>query len=274
MRTAKVLIAVFLVTLFAYVTAFTWIEHTRVRQGPWLLTFTTETNTPALVINQPFFHLTNIKILFPGATATNAIETIPFAGVHRVPFDLPFGECIFLDTLSLPGTVTMKIFGHEIQLLPRVLTIDRKEQPWQPDAVISLPGKDSAEWEIKKLQGTWLLSYQQMNGTKLPDEVQAEKFHGKMVFIGHKINYSVELPGFAFTFVYKIHPDQQPDAIDLELTDTVHEQGVGQKFFGIYLLEGDALKICYNKNQRPTHFAAGAGSQNSLIVLKRKAPGA
>lgn len=141
MRTAKVLITVFLVTLFLYVTAFTWIEHRRVSQGPWEITFTSLSNAPELVINQPALKIKGLKIIFPNATATNATEMIPFAGAHAVPFDLPFGQCVFLDTVTLPGTVTMKMFGHEIQLLPRVLTIDAQEQTWKSDAVIPLPAK-------------------------------------------------------------------------------------------------------------------------------------
>ena len=43
-----------------------------------------------------------------------------------------------MDTISLPGTVTFQMFGHEIELLPRVLTIDRQEYPWRPEATISL----------------------------------------------------------------------------------------------------------------------------------------
>ncbi len=142
MRRAKLLITFFLVILFIYVNAFTWIEHVRNRQGPWVLTFTTETNAPVILINQPVLHLKNLKLIFPGATTTsNVSETIPFAGAHQVPFDLPFGQCVFLDTISLPGTVALKVFGHEIQLMPRVLTIDAKEQAWKSEAVIPLTVK-------------------------------------------------------------------------------------------------------------------------------------
>jgi uncharacterized protein (TIGR03067 family) len=123
--------------------------------------------------------------------------------------------------------------------------------------------------EMEKLQGTWALVYQEMDGKKLPDEKDAEMFHGKMVFAGDKIHYSVELPGFDFRFAYELHADQQPKGIDLTLTETSDGQGVGQTAFGIYRFEGGTLEICHSKTNRPTGFSAGEGSQNVLIVMKR-----
>ena len=32
--------------------------------------------------------------------------------------------------MFLPGVVTMNILGHEIELMPRTLVIDKKEVPW------------------------------------------------------------------------------------------------------------------------------------------------
>jgi len=130
--------------------------------------------------------------------------------------------------------------------------------------------KPSSAAEMEKLQGTWQLVYQEMNGQKIPDEKTAEMLHGKMVFVGDKIHYTVELQGFDFEFAYKLHLDQEPKAIDLQLTDTVDKQGVGLKTFGIYLLQGDTLKICHSKTNRPIDFNAGEGLHNTLIVLKRK----
>ncbi len=46
----------------------------------------------------------------------------------------------FMDTTSLPGTVVLKLFGHEIQLMPRVLTVDKKERPWRSEETLALPG--------------------------------------------------------------------------------------------------------------------------------------
>ncbi len=129
--------------------------------------------------------------------------------------------------------------------------------------------KSSTELEIEKLQGTWQLVYQQSNGKKLPDEKTAEMLHGKMVFDGDKLRYTVELQGFDFEFTYKLHLNQQPKAIDMQLTNVSDKKGIGQKLFGIYLLEKDDLKICYSETKRPADFDAGEGSHNVLIVLKQ-----
>jgi uncharacterized protein (TIGR03067 family) len=132
--------------------------------------------------------------------------------------------------------------------------------------------KTSADLDTERLQGAWDLVYQQISGKKVPDENGAALFHGRMVFIGNKIHYTVELPGFDFEFAYNLQPNQQPKAIDLEITNTPDKKGIKQKFLGIYLLEHDSLKICYNKTERPTGFNAEEGSHNVLIVLKRAAP--
>ena len=132
------------------------------------------------------------------------------------------------------------------------------------------PEKDSYKTEMAKLQGTWRLVYQQSNGKKLPDEKTAEMFHGKMTFAGDRIRYTVDLPGFDFEITYMLHPDQQPKAIDLEVKGTSDKEGIGQKFSGIYIIEGDSLTICYSTTARPQGFSAGEGSPNTLIALKRK----
>ena len=132
--------------------------------------------------------------------------------------------------------------------------------------------KNSASSDTDKLQGTWELVYQQINGKKLPDEKAAEMFHGKAVFAGDKFRYTVELPGFDFEFAYKLNPEHQPKEIDLRLTDSADKQGIGQEFFGIYRLHDDKLEICYSKTKRPVDFNAGEGSRNQLIVLKARNP--
>ena len=134
--------ATFAVCAVFYFVAYHGVEHLRNRQGPWQVTFTAEAGTPALVINQPKLGIRNVKFTFPGGEiSTNAPQTIAFDTARETPFAVPSGQCVFLDTTSLPGNVTLQIFGHEIQALPRVLTIDRQECAWQSDTTIPLPYK-------------------------------------------------------------------------------------------------------------------------------------
>jgi len=126
----------FAIALVVYAISYTWIEHRRTRKGPWEVTFTNDlSGAPALVINQPSLAITNLQITFPRETArTNA--TLSFRIPQQVPWDLPYGKCVFMDTTFLPGTITIDLFGHEIELIPRVLTIDQKEIPWESNKII------------------------------------------------------------------------------------------------------------------------------------------
>jgi hypothetical protein len=129
-----------------YIVAYHGIEHRRTRHGPWQVAFTNDaTGSPALLINQPALSITNVQIVFPGAMTTNfSPQTLTFATPRNVPYDLPFGRCLFMDTTFLPGTIVFHLFGHEIQLIPRVLTIDGTEQTWRSDTTISLAPTNSA----------------------------------------------------------------------------------------------------------------------------------
>ena len=88
-----------------------------------------------------------------------------------------------------------------------------------------------------------------------------------MVFKGERVRYTVQLPGFDFEFAYKLDPTKKPKAIDLEFTSTPDRKGIGMKFQGIYALDGDDLRICYDAEKRPTEFT-GKG-KSTLVVLKR-----
>jgi hypothetical protein len=134
----KHFIFAFLIALAVYVVSFSGCEYFSTRHGPWQVAFTNETSVPTLIINQPGLQITNLKISFPKVTAPPVNQTTRFDQAQEWPFDVPFGQCVFEDIRSLPGTVVLKMFGHEIQLLPRTLTIDKVEQPWLSNTNIVL----------------------------------------------------------------------------------------------------------------------------------------
>jgi len=139
---AKHLLPIFLLALAGYIVFYLAIEHRRTRHGPWRVTFTRNaTGAPTVVIDQPKLGITNVAVAFAGATAptTNLPVTLLFGQPKPVPYPVPFGQCVFMDTTFLPGTLTFDLFGHELELLPRVLVIDRQEHPWRPDTAITLP---------------------------------------------------------------------------------------------------------------------------------------
>lgn len=154
---ARHFILAFLLALVGYIFFYQFIEHRRTRNGPWQVTFTQSTaGAPAIIIAQPRLGITNVQLSFPGETlaATNANHNSPrttllFAQPRPVPYEVPMGKCVFMDTTFLPGTITFELFGHEIELLPRALIIDREEHPWRPGAAITLPRRQAVPAQAK-----------------------------------------------------------------------------------------------------------------------------
>jgi hypothetical protein len=128
------------IALLCYSIAYWGIEHRRNRKGPWKVSFTTNAvGLPELVINQPRVGVTNVRLRFIDELAPGEPGgTLLFDQPEPVPYDVPFGKCIFMDTTFLPGTVTFQLFGHEIELLPRVLIIDHEQYGWTTNHTISL----------------------------------------------------------------------------------------------------------------------------------------
>lgn len=145
-------VALFVIVLALYLVIYTAIEHRRNRDGPWEVTFSRDAaGAPALRIDQPRLAITNVLIVFTNAPATNSGATmIAFAKPRPVPFEVPYGRCVFMDTTFLPGTVVFELFGYQVQLIPRVLTIDEtNELLWRNDETISLPARSGNELQSK-----------------------------------------------------------------------------------------------------------------------------
>ena len=137
----KHFILAFLLAIICYAFFYHNIEHRRTRKGPWEVTFTNDSGgNPALLINEPRLAITNAQISFTNQHPTPAFKpiTLVFSQPRPVPYDVPFGTCVFMDTTFLPGTVTLRLFNHEVELLPRVLVIDRQEHPWLSESTITL----------------------------------------------------------------------------------------------------------------------------------------
>ncbi len=135
---AKLFLSAFAIAVVVYFAAFYGIEHRRTAHGPWRVTFASDggASPPCLIIDEPYLNIAGLKITFPGQTAPATNAVMVFDGPQDVPFAVPFGNCVFMDAISLPGTVVFDVFGHEIQLLPRALTIDKKEHPWQSNTTL------------------------------------------------------------------------------------------------------------------------------------------
>jgi len=120
----------FLLALVVYIGFYRIDRHYRLRKGPWEITFTADTNRNAtIVVRQPGLHLEQVVITMKGEVMTNIARTVVF-DVPQKP--VPFGRVKFEDLMYLPGTVTLDLFGHEVELLPRTLIVNRRERPWAP----------------------------------------------------------------------------------------------------------------------------------------------
>ena len=127
---------VFVITLVIYAASYQWIEHKRRVHGPWQITFTTDpAGHPSLIINQPAFGITNSRVILieETATLTNAPVSLTLKDPRQTPIDVPFGKLKYMDLTFLPGTLTFELHGHEIELIPRTLYLNRKETPWTPN---------------------------------------------------------------------------------------------------------------------------------------------
>lgn len=123
--------------LVGYVFFYSCDAHLRERKGPWEVTFAVETDgTPTLQLHQSGLGISNVWIRFPQERLP--ADTNPPALPQTVRFDqpsrtVPFGKLAFDDLMYLPGTVVLHCFGHEVQMLPRGLFLDRAEFPWTSD---------------------------------------------------------------------------------------------------------------------------------------------
>jgi len=128
----------FAIAVVLYIVSFGWIEHRRTFKGPWQITFATDAaGRPSLMVSQPFLKISE-KLDFPGRKI-EPVNMLKAEHYEEAVTTLPFGEMLFQDPTFLPGTLTMRQFGHEIELLPRVLIIDKKEIPWRNGETVKVP---------------------------------------------------------------------------------------------------------------------------------------
>ena len=139
----------FALTLVLYFAGFNGIEYLRERNGPRRVSFdAAAAGGPMMTVRQSPLGIGGLRVVFEGA-GTNGLTSGELAfddpGRNKQPMDrtpessqelkqrafaVPFGECIYQDLMFLPGVVTMNLLGHEIELMPRTLVIDKKEVPW------------------------------------------------------------------------------------------------------------------------------------------------
>ncbi len=133
---AGTVVLLFVVVLVFYLVAFFGIESRRQAGGPWSVEFRNDgTNPPALHVSHPRLGLRAVKLLLHGERLTNAPGAMLFDRVKQSP---PFGKVIYEDLTFLPGVVTFDLLGHEVELLPRTLVVNKQLIPWQSEMTVDL----------------------------------------------------------------------------------------------------------------------------------------
>ena len=139
--------------MFYFIT-YNWLSKKQTARGPWHVAFTNDTaGVPELVIAQPSLGILNVHVRFisESLSATQHAGVVEFAKPKTAT---PFGQVIYDDLMFMPGTVTLDCFGHEVEMLPRTLSLDRKPVAWTNNstndltAAMKLPPE-----ERKKVKG-------------------------------------------------------------------------------------------------------------------------
>jgi hypothetical protein len=134
----RILLGAFVAALVFYASGFALNSYLQQRRGPWEITFSANSQGEALmVIRQPALGIDGTRIIFSGKKPAT---TEPIRVCFETPrTSIPFGEVIYDDLTYLPGVVTLQVFGHEMELLPRTLYINRKPLSWPEATQVILP---------------------------------------------------------------------------------------------------------------------------------------
>ena len=134
----KTVVLLFLAVAALYIAVFYGIEYARKRKGGWEVSFLSDREgNPSIVVYQPRLNISSVELVFLGEkiSRSNLSERVSF---DRPKKPVPFGKVIYEDLTFLPGVVTFDLFGHEIELLPRVLFVNKKEIKWKSESVVEL----------------------------------------------------------------------------------------------------------------------------------------
>jgi uncharacterized protein (TIGR03067 family) len=120
-----------------------------------------------------------------------------------------------------------------------------------------------AEAELKRLEGTWVVTSRVFNGTP-----QVEPRGGTRMVI-HGATYALQAAGETFVKgALQVDPAKSPGALDLSPESGPDK---GRTLLCIYETDGGTLRYCYpgSGGFRPSEFTAERGSNLELVTLRR-----
>lgn len=136
-----------------------------------------------------------------------------------------------------------------------------------PQAKPAARGEDKDKADLDKLAGTWSCVSGVNNGRPIPDATVKE-----LRLTLTKERYKTERgEDVLFDSTYTIDATKEPKHINMIGTEGENKGKAAQ---GIYLLDGDTLKICYTMpgKERPTAFESKPDSGATLVIWKRAKP--
>ena len=123
--------------------------------------------------------------------------------------------------------------------------------------VCAVPGTAAAD-DLKKFEGTWVVTSAKLDGEELPGQVGQEYTFtlGKLILRkGDRVLDTAKVV---------MDSSAKPKAVDL-VSDNLREGESPAKF--IYELDGDVLRLCRGDKERPASFT---GKELVVFTLKRK----
>jgi uncharacterized protein (TIGR03067 family) len=125
-------------------------------------------------------------------------------------------------------------------------------------------GQEKGKTDEDKIQGTWTFVGLEKGGVDSMEDFLKE---AKLIITATKVK--IQAMGKEMEVSYKLDTSKKPRHMDIIEIDGGGKENVLK---GIYVLEGDTLKVCFAPpgEKRPTEFATQLGSSEQLAIMKRE----
>jgi uncharacterized protein (TIGR03067 family) len=141
-------------------------------------------------------------------------------------------------------------------------------------SIAAEPKDDLVKAELKKLEGSWQMVLEEKDGVSrqnLPDRWHIKGSRYAISFNASNLKSPTE-------YQISIDPSKKPKQIEtrMELKGPDGKPFLGTPMVGIYEIDGDKLRICYEfymhsdkPRGRPDSFSAPKGANRLLLIFKR-----
>jgi uncharacterized protein (TIGR03067 family) len=156
--------------------------------------------------------------------------------------------------------------GPAAEVGPKDQNARNTEDPKPPPRKKSPPSKDAkdeaAQRELQRLEGTWIPLDIEHDGGKVTDS-DAVKWVIRNGRCGVYLDQQKRE-----TWALKLDPTRNPKTIEARLVIA----STGRRLAGIYELDGDKLKVCYDLTGRdfPTEFSAPKRARRINYIFRRE----